>query len=68
VYRDTVFGEEEIDNFVLIAGRVLVDELEYSLLRLKGYLTRAPLYTRVRRRHCSKAMKVDIQLANPLLV
>jgi hypothetical protein len=67
VYTDIILGEEEIDNFVLIAGSVLLDKLEYTVLGLAGYLTWASLHTGVRRRHCSKALQVAIQSTDPWL-
>jgi hypothetical protein len=54
-----IFGEE-IDDFVLVADGVLLDKPEYTLLRVEVYPPRTFLYTRMRRRHCFKALKVDI--------
>jgi hypothetical protein len=53
VHTDIILGKEEIGDFVLVADGVLLDKLEYTLLRTS-------LYTRMRRRHCFKALKVDI--------
>jgi hypothetical protein len=60
IYRNTILGKKEVDNFALIAGRILVDECEYTLLYLLVYLSRPPLYTRVYRRHCSEAGQISI--------
>jgi hypothetical protein len=60
MYRNTILGEEEVDNFALIVGRILVDECEYTLLCLLVYLSRPPLYTRVCRRYCSEAGQISI--------
>jgi hypothetical protein len=59
-YTNIVFGEEEIDNFVLIVGRVLVDKFEYTLLSLKGHVARTSLYTKVRGRYYSKILKINV--------
>jgi hypothetical protein len=61
VHTDMIFGKEEIDDFVLVADGVLLDKLEYTLLRLEAYLPRTSLYTRMRRRHRFKVSKADIQ-------
>lgn len=60
MYRNTVLCEEEIDNFVLVVGGVLIDKVEDALLCLKKYLTRPSLYIKVRRRYSSKVLKVDV--------
>jgi hypothetical protein len=30
VYRDTILGEKEVDNFVLVAGGILLNKVKYS--------------------------------------
>ena len=66
-YINAVLGAQEVDNFVLITGGILVDKLQDTFLSLEGHLSRSPLHTRMRRRHCTKAHKVHIQQADPLL-
>jgi hypothetical protein len=61
-----IFGKEEIDDFVLVADGVLLDKLEYTLLRLEVYLPRMSLYIRMRRRHCFKALEADI-ISRPII-
>jgi hypothetical protein len=41
-----IFGKEEIDALILVADGVLLNKLEYTLLRLEVYLPRTSLYTR----------------------
>jgi hypothetical protein len=54
---DARLGSTALGQVVLVAYGVLLDKLEYTLLRLEVYLPRVSLYTKMRKRHYFKAPK-----------
>jgi hypothetical protein len=54
---DARLGSTALGQVVLVAYGVLLDKLEYTLLRLEVYLPRVFLYTKMRKRHYFKAPK-----------